>query len=288
MKNIKSSPTHGLIAKLSLALAVTGVLIAQGSAAMVMNLRATHVNALDLGGGSGVFGGGVTNLAVNQGDVVTFSLFATVTGTQTANTAQGFQSGYGTVTIAQAGGATGNWTSFTNPNGVGAAGGTNLLGAFGGSGAQTGTIQAAIPAVTGKPGVGSLLNGATTNTDTNLIFLRAGAAVTAAAPAGSQALVSGDLFTTEILLGQLQLTIGSIANSNSTLVSFARAIFPSGSVVIWRENGLAKNQASAGTSYTDSPGVTLTTVPEPAAFGMLALGALGLVGFRRARSLRTA
>ena len=287
MKNIKSLSTTGLLTKLSLALAVTGVLIAQSSATLVVNLRATHVNATDVGGGSGVFGGGVTTLAVNQGDVVTFSLYATVTGTQTANTAQGMNSLFGTVTIG-AGPATGTWASFTNPNGIGTAGGTNLLGAFGGNGSQTGTIQAAVGTAL-KPGVGSLINGATTNTDLNLIFTRAAATVTAAIPATSQVLLSNDLFTSEILMGQLTLTIGAVGSNGSTLVNFARAIFPSGSPVIWRENGAAKNQSSANTSYTDGPGVSLTTtVPEPSAFAMLAIGALGLVGFRRTGLRRTA
>ena len=112
--------------------------------------------------------------------------------------------------------------------------------------------------------------------------------VTAAAPATSQVLLSNDLFTSEILMGQLTLTIGAVGSGGSTLVNFARAIFPSGSPVLWKENGAAKNQSSAGTSYTDGPGVSLTTVPEPSAFAMLAIGALGLVGFRRTGLRRTA
>ena len=284
MKNIKSPSTHGLLTKLSLVLAVTGVLIAQGSATLVVNLRATHVNAADVGGGSGVFGGGVTNLAVNPGDVVTFSLFATVTGTQTTNTAQGMASVFGTVSIG-AGALTGTWSSFTNPNGVGTDGGTNLLGAFGGSGAQTGTIQPAVGSAN-KPGVGSIINGATTNTDLTLIFARAAAAVTGGAPAGSQVLISVNSLTSEILMGKLTLTVGA-GGGGPAQVNFARAIFASGFPVIWRENSAAKNHTSAGTSYAEGPGVSVTVVPEPSAFAMLALGALGLVGFRRMGLRRT-
>ena len=107
----------------------------------------------------------------------------------------------------------------------------------------------------------------------------------------------------ELLIGQFQLTLGAVIASGQTTIGYYLQVRTSGSVgnkfnQVFQAGGvlnaldfMGQPTGGASTNAYDSfafNNVVLTAAPEPSAFGMLLVGALGLVGFRRLGLRRTA
>lgn len=114
---------------------------------------------------------------------------------------------------------------------------------------------------------------------------------TGASPAGAinNAITNGH----EFLMGTVQLTINSfspasVLNMNWVIPAFTTAA-NRGQIAQWTDGDNAVNSGSTqfAEMFVGAP-IVITAVPEPSAFGMLLMGALGLVGFRRLGFRRSA
>ena len=294
------NPSHNPLSKSSslpmfksgLAALALGLAINQASASLTLDLRATQtvIGGVTTNQSTTTFNSGLTTVSgLSIGDTVTFTLYAYVhselnnpedgdSGLGTTNF-QGFQNAFGSILQGLGGGAHGTWTSVAqNTNSTAGAGGMVFLTAqYGGAGNQQGTIQDL-----NADGFSDFGANATVPTNTSLIFARAGSMQTTNG-GGAQALISLDGLTTRIRIGTCKLTISGATSSAPTSVAWRNVNFPAGSDIpaLWREDNLTRNSKASGGTILTGAGVTLIAIPEPAAFGMLLLGGVGLVGFRR-------
>ena len=241
---------------------------AQDSSAAVtltFDLRATAA-----GGGASLGGAKVVN-AADVGSTVTLELWAVIANTNSNQTNDAIISVAGSfLSIGTAAASTGTWSA---PAGV-----TELNPLLQGLGSQNGSLSI--------------------TTDTN--FGGADLGVTAGAqdgslPSPSRYLVAntnslGPLFGTnnatsanlEFLIATKTFTIATAVSSPIQLNFAARSTGAMSKPIKWVSEGatLTKNgNDAAHIAYT--PDVVINVVPEPSAFGMVLVGALGLVGFRR-------
>ena len=258
----------------TLAAAAATLLVSETSslATLTYDLRVTALNGVSVPPAL------AKNITVNLNDDVTFTIYAQVTGTAGDPLLEGVQSAFFSLVSDPTSATKGNFAPATiNP-------------AFPSGGSKAGTPK-----------------------DTNLdgFFDRLGVGTTASAQntAASSDIaaikdVSPNYAGTPILDGQefaLATTVFHVAQMGSNLsVTVVPSIFTSGIGAarfsqIWGENAAnntsAQNRQTGFNNLTNtapntgsaSPGtgVTLIAVPEPAAFGMVILGAMGLVGFRR-------
>ena len=157
------------------------------------------------------------------------------------------------------------------------------------------TTQGGTFASTGTADAITDLGGLITNGNTSGVSTFFGAATATATGDGN----GGN----PILLGEFKLTLGAGAAAGSTTLGyylrprtggssaniFSNTIGAAGGALVGY-NYLGSNSTGTVTNAFGYQGITVnvTGVPEPSAFGMLALGALGLVGFRRMGLRRTA
>ena len=134
------------------------------------------------------------------------------------------------------------------------------------------------------------ISGSTTAAGSGYINTNAG--VTQNAASGLTPLTNFNLLANgvEFRVGTYTFSIAAGVSGNTTGVNYAvpnLGALNNAARASWTLDGVAgKNGVSANLSVA-AP-IVITVVPEPSAFGMLALGALGLVGFRRMSLRRSA
>jgi len=290
MNNRKTPMTHTLITlKFALAAAVAAVLASQSSYAvgtMTYDLRASAAT------------GGIVNntksVSADVGTVITLDLWARVTGTDgIAN--ETLRSGYGMLlansvtnlpvlpsNVAIDSGISGNNAIYGT--------GTTLKGNFAISGVAKGNMVAPYNAgATVNNGVvrdlnndGSLdIGGTSSAASTGFVLFDATLANGAGTEGPDFHQLSVD--SREWRVASYQFTITSAPNGSGTGVNWA---VPSQSSLAaaarWSfGSDAATRTGSANAGLSIAAPVVILAVPEPSAFGMVALGALGLVGFRR-------
>ena len=291
MKNQFTShqkPNATRSAKLWLAGSIAVLLAAhQASALLTYDLRAVSVTtAAGLPGLGHV--DGPKSVQVAAGEYVNFDLWAVVTGADSNPVNDGYQNSLFSI------------ISLNNVGFTGALSGSDAAPGATPTGAEilmSGPNQRGVPNIHIGPASASVNDGITdvgnqTNVSANLIKARG--AVWQAAFAGET--FSGVQFTGQNATGSVigtgqEFRIGKIQ---------LRVTLAGTSVSINFKNPTANVIPSTGTWYTDNdgltsgsgaqtgianiviaPGISVVTVPEPSAFGMVLLGAMGLVGFRR-------
>lgn len=287
-------------------LAGSGILalgIQNASAGLVFDLRAVT--------GGGAIAASSKSVSVNEGaSTVTLDLWVQIIGANALSTDDGLLSIAGGMIITP--GVFGNVTGVTMDASVtGNTGAGTVLGLTNtlvgnlapGNTGQADTTKFGLVAPwdtssTSKGGVqrqvtgdSSLdISGSTTATGSGYINANAGAtqnATSGLTPAINFNLIANGV---EFRVGTYTFSIGAGVSGNTTGVNYAvpsLGALNNAARASWTKDGAAgQNGASANLSVA-AP-IVITVVPEPSAFGMLALGALGLVGFRRMSLRRTA
>ena len=277
------SPLCSSIAKLAFIVAVSGFATHQALAvgSLIYDLRAASV----VGVGHVQDNKTVTGLVI--GDVVTLNLFVAVVGADAISTNERYAFGFfGVNSNNGANGVLGNLGSTFDVAGnatSGVAFNTNFNGASG-----RGTFGANTSGDTGQD-IGPV---ATNSSATNYAnpFTSAAFAGTAGALSNAGTPLTGIAGVgQEFALGtvQFRVTALSLAGQN-TLVNFTLPASLGLAVKAnWQIDVATGAQTLQGVKGSDVS-LGALAVPEPSAFGMLALGALGLVGFRRMGLRRTA
>jgi hypothetical protein len=278
MKSSILSPGKSSIILTVAAAVAAGALNNQASAALTYDLRAISAT------GNAVVADQKTVNNARVGDVITFSLYAAVTGADgTVNTDGYFNSYFSILT----------------------SGGTNIVGNLGGTFAgNTATSGVTLDPVFNSTALagafGTDVNSDGKGTDVGSISTTASSAYIK--PRSSAMNTNGSPITTgfglsgtgqEFLLGTIKLTIVSVADTGVVSPLTVNFVKPTQNNIggitnaaTWQEDGVGKT-AATGTVLSNIA-VNISAVPEPSAFGMVMLGAIGLVGFRRFGLRRTA
>ena len=265
MKTKSSTPKN-----IALGLSALAVFASTASAALTMDLRATSVTGGILTNGKAVEMGAA-------GGTITLQVWAQVTG---AAGMTGVQTVSGSImssalTPAATAAGTMSVTAGAAPFNIGSVAGvaaeltTDTVGDVGSTSASLLTNYAKFrkdPTVGGEQ-----IGGAGT-------FYATGTA-----PGGATFNPIAGGF--EFLMGTATLTLTSF-NATTLTMNWVKPVVTSpanrGAMAIWVDGGIAKNGNVNLAEYTVNSGVTIiAAVPEPSAFGMVLVGALGLVGFRR-------
>lgn len=264
MKSSSHSPLFRQIAVASLVLA--GFAVQNATAAFVWDLRATSKN------GIAVTAAESKAVNVQVGDVLQFDMFAMVTGLNTnlPTPDEGFQSGLGKV-IATGNGVAGNMSApvLSSNFTAGSVGTVQDLN-------SDGFADIGSTAATTSSTVGNMFPRFTTN----------GAFDLTGTPINAGLGKEFNLFHFTYTVVNAAAGTASIQFTQQLTTVINSATFQVDGVTVTSKNiGLP-----VGTNATTNgaPVILSVVVPEPSAFGMLALGALGLVGFRRIGLRRTA
>ena len=134
------------------------------------------------------------------------------------------------------------------------------------------------------------ISGSTAATGSGYINANAGATQNAAS--GLTPLINFNLLANgvEFRVGTYTFSIGAGVSGNTTGVNYAvpnLGNLNNAARASWTLDGVAGKTGVSANLSVAAP-IVITVVPEPSAFGMLALGALGLVGFRRMSLRRSA
>ena len=259
-----SSPSSAFRQVTFASLALAGFAIQNASASFVWDLRVTARNGVALSGAD-------TTKAVSvvAGDVLTIDMFAMVSGSNLLID-EGFQSGLGKI-IGTGNGVAGNLgapvlsTNFA----AGAIGTVQDLNA-------DGFMDIGSTAATTSSTVGNMFPRFTTNG----AFDQTGTGI------------NGGLGK-EFDLFHFTYTVVNAASGTASIqwTQQLTTIINSATFLVDNGNVTSKNigqPVTTNATTLGAPIVLTASVPEPSAFGMLALGALGLVGFRRMGFRRSA
>lgn len=271
-----------MLKTLVLSASVISLIASTASAAITFDLRASAVN----NGGSFSGGGKAVTVETAGATSVTFDVWAQVSSLAPSANPYGVQVIMGSVkSTTVTGPVTGTLaasvpaTPFNNQNTVGA---VAELSTVADSVADLGSNSTAANTSFIKFRKDPLSGGQQVGT----VFFATGGS-----PAGSttNAITNG----VEFLMGTVTLTINSFTstsqlNMNWVIPPFATALNRQ-QIAQWTDGDNAVNNGSGqfADMFVGSP-VIITAVPEPSAFGMVLVGALGLVGFRRLGFRRTA
>ena len=266
------------ISKFAIAAIVCAAATYQASAgSFTYDLRAVSIT----GGGSVVNRKQVEGVVI--GTTVTFDIVAVIKGDNVLDTDEGFQfSHFGVLTSGAAtaiGGALGSAFNGSNVPTAGFAG----SGLFAAGPNQGGTIGVDVTG-DGAADIGPL---ASNTTAANFAKARATAMVYL-----GNAISTGFGITAgvgrEYTIGTISYRVTSLNDLvNSTTVNLSSPTALGITVKAnWQFDSLTGALSTNG--IVNATGVTISAVPEPSAFGMVMLGALGLVGFRRLGLRRTA
>ena len=270
---------------------ILALLAATGSANLTIDLRASQVSGVL----NSISGGGktVTIDPVNGGNI-TLQIWAQVTNAAPVAGAQfGIQSVGGSIVSTSSSSNAGTGTM--QPA---------ILGAPFNIASQTGTVQELSTTPDGVVDLGQVASAVTPTT--SAIFLakdgssggaqNAGAGLFFAsnlAPAGAtfQAVTNGFEFlmgTATLSLSSFSLVPGASVSVNWVFPANYSALISKKGIAAWTQGDNLTLQGNSLLKFVGSSvNISTLAVPEPSAFGMLALGALGLVGFRRMGLRRT-
>ena len=264
------------------ALAGLGSQQSQAVVSLTFDLRATTVFTNNSGQASVVSS---KSVQANVGDIITFELWASVIGTDNNQANDGVTSGKGSfISSGLAASGSGTWLAIdglpTYSNTIN----TDVAAPFRGLLSANGLL-----AVTDGTNAGFELGRDNGVTDTGLpspnpYFTFAGTT------AGQPVLGTGAGNNAQFLLGTKTWRVDSAIISPISLQFAARVTSAISKDIKWTVDGVTKSfngNDVANIAYLPSVIIT-AAVPEPSAFGMLAIGALGLVGFRRMGLRRTA
>jgi hypothetical protein len=252
--------------KAALAAAVAVGMASWAHASLVVDLVATNGTAGDVT----VAANGASAQVKQVGDVVNFNIVATVTGTQTVNTAQGLQTIVGAVlsNLTAGGSAIGD---------MGSGGATSIVpnSTFNTITTQKGALQD----VNSQPGLDA--GGApsdTTNGDFVIFSSGPTAATAASAPSGT---ASQNGSATTFILGTGSWTVTSISGTGATTLNWEyRTPSFANRAAAWQEDGQTVNDKNG--VYTAGPGIAVNVAaPEPGTLALLGLGGMGLLLRRR-------
>lgn len=271
------SSSQFTLAKCMAATVLAGVVLTSESQAV---LRATFdIRAVE-SGSNGVVSSGISSISPDGRNVVfapgaqiVLQLVATLNATDADLSNDSFTRADGSWISSL---TTGNLTGSFRSDALTAAG-INNLEPFKGTGAKSGTNTGNLS----NPADGILdLGGSSTSAFTGYFT----------ASANSPTGITGQSF----ILGETVLTLGG---TGSTAINFVPRLATTGltgnkasftfkvdnvSYQFRGDGAVATQSGGAGDATTFAfNGVTLTAVPEPSAFGMVILGAMGLIGFRR-------
>lgn len=289
------------------ALAITSMAFLMGlqnaSAIITFDLRAPVAN------GVGVASDGSKTVTVAAGaSTVLLDLWVVVTGTDALPTNDGLLSIAGGMILSggpalSLGGISldGTVTGNTAISSVS----TTLRGNLSNPGVTTTGVQQGLVAPwgtssTSNGGVARDLNGdgftdigGTTSSTNGNGFINANAGATQNSASGLTPVTNFNLLANgvEFRIAQYNFTIANAVAGTSTGVNYGVQLFGSlanNARASWTRDGtVGQTGISANLAVAGVVNIT-AAVPEPSAFGMLALGALGLVGFRRMGLRRTA
>lgn len=254
---------------------VLGLLPQQSEAfQLTFDLRATAVSA---GGQLN----GAKSVSGDVGTLITVQLFGIISGADATQLNDGILSGGGSfLSLGSLNGGSGTFLAFDGTPTYGTAVNTDAAPAFRGALSQNGSLAATDTTLGGFDlGRDNGLVDAATPTP-NPYFKYVSNAVPAAT-FGTQAIAG----PTEFLLGTKTFRIDQAITSPITLQFAGRNTTALSKEIKFTIDGVAKSLNGTDANIGYISGIVVTTVPEPSAFGMLALGTLGLIGFRR-RGLR--
>lgn len=287
MLNSQSSRNSSVSAKVqlcsgaSLAAACAGVvlgLLPQQSEAvqLTFDLRATAVS-------SGGQLNGAKSVSADVGTVITVQLFGIINGADATQLNDGILSGGGSfLSFGSVVGGSGTWLASDGTATYGTAVNTDAAPAFRGALSQNGSL-AATDTTLGGSDLGrdnALVDAATPSPNPYFKYVSNNVP---AATFGTQAIAG----TTEFLLGTKTFRIDQLVTSPITLQFAGRNTTALSKEIKFTLDGVAKSLNGTDANIGYISGIVITAVPEPSAFGMLALGALGIVGFRRMGLRRT-
>ena len=259
-----------------------GFLPQQSEAAqLTFDLRATSVTA------SGQLNS-TKSVAGDIGTVITVQLFGIINGTDGTQLNDGILSGGGSfLSLGGVAGGSGTWLAFDGTATYGTAGSGTVVNtdagpSFRGALSQNGGL-AATDTTFGGADLGRDNGLADTATPTPNPYFKYVSNSVPSAIFGTQAIAG----PTEFLLGTKTFRIDSAITSPITLQFAGRVTTALSKEIKYFIDGVSKSFNGNDANIAYASGIVVTAVPEPSAFGMLALGALGLVGFRRMGLRRT-
>lgn len=274
----KSNHRNGMAAY-SACIGVLAALWSQQSQAvqLTFDLRATSTT------GGTIDSGKTVNGAAN-GTVITVQLFAIINGLDATQLNDGILSGGGSfLSLGSLAGTTGTWLAFDGTATYGTAVNTDAAPAFRGALSQNGSLAATDTTFGGfELGRDNAAVDAATPSPNPYFKYVSNAVPTATF--GTQAIAG----TTEFLLGTKTFRIDTAVTSSISLQFAGRNTTALSKEIKFTLDGVAKTFNGTDANIGYGTAITIAAVPEPSAFGMLALGALGLVGFRRMGLRRTA
>ena len=214
------------------------------------------------------------------GSEVTFDLYAVVTGLDNITTNDGYQFSYFSLTSnGQVGTNTGALSGLdgnaTVPTGI------TLNPLFNVGAVARGTPQSIT--ADGIADIGGLNNTATTGwakPRTNALDTSTGTAISPGFGIPVPTATSAGL---EYFMGQVKLFITGVSAANTVTFNFKAPTGPLGITAIgnWRVDGVTKSTVADQAVNSIPVSISLIAVPEPSAFGMVLMGAMGIVGLRR-------
>ncbi len=223
------------------------------------------------------------------GTVITVQLFGIINGLDATQLNDGILSGGGSfLSSGSLGGGSGTFLAFDGTATYGTAGSgvvnnTDAAPAFRGALSQNGGL-AATDTDFGGSDLGrdnAVVDAATPNPNPYFKYVSNSVPT---ATFGTQAIAG----PTEFLLGTKTFRIDSAVTSQITLQFAGRNTTALSKEIKFTLDGVAKTLNGTDANIGYGAGIVITSVPEPGAFAMLALGAFGIVGFRRVRIGRTA
>ena len=286
MKKIYSSSfAKNILLSATLVLAVAGT----SKAALTYDIRATAgTNGASLGGGGKTVG------VQSSGSDITLQIWAQVTNAAPVGGAPfGIQAIMGSIVSASvnAGDATGSL-------GAVALQAPFTVGSQSGGSAQLSTVSDGIldrgdVANLTAPTLNHVLlakdggSGGAQNGGSGLFFatnLAPNGATFNAIPDGFEFLMG----TATLSLSSFSLTPGAQVSMNWVIPASFNTTSKKNQRGAWTQGDNLTTQGNAGSLIVGAPVVIIAAVPEPSAFGMVLIGALGLVGFRRLGFRRSA
>ena len=236
---------------LSVGIAAASFALSCSNATLTIDLRATTVN--------GVPAANPKSVEVFPGQTVSFDVYAIVTGATEAAGLEGFQIAIGSITSGAGGSPLGD--ILTN----------EIVAPFNGAGSTIGT-RVDLDADTDVD-----LGSNNAALDSNFIGVRSAAMTLGNANGLGASEFKFYTFTFQVRAGQ---------NGGSAAVNWRKTDLTGLTTeYIWQENGVLTNSRGVNGGSVplilNGPSVSVLVVPEPTAFGMVLMGAMGVVGFRR-------